>query len=39
MFFVVPAKKSLTEGTAVLDAAETVRELQPILHGAELTSE
>ena len=37
VFFVVPAKKSLTEGPTVLEAAETVRELRPILQGAELT--
>ena len=37
MLFVVPAEKSLRKGTAVLNAPETVRELRPILQGAELT--
>ena len=36
MFLVVPRKKSLTESTAILNAPETVRELRPILQGAEL---
>src|SRR5271169_7151245 len=36
MFLVVPAKKSLTESSAILNAPETVRELRPILQGAEL---
>ena len=36
MFSVIPAKKSLTESTAILNAPETVRELRPILQGAEL---
>ncbi len=36
MFLVVPTKKSLTESTAVLNAPKTVRELRPILQGAEL---
>ena len=36
MFLVVPAKKSLTESTTVLNAPEAVRELRPILQGAEL---
>src|SRR6202008_288606 len=36
MFLVVPTKKSLTETMAILNAPETVRELRPILQGAEL---
>src|ERR1700746_1811300 len=36
MLLVVPAKKSLTESSAILNAPETVRELRPILQGAEL---
>src|SRR4029077_15908300 len=36
MFSVVPTKKSLTESSAILNAPETVRELRPILQGAEL---
>src|SRR4029077_10142525 len=36
MFLVVPTKKSLTESSAILNAPETVRELRPILQGAEL---
>ena len=37
MFLVVPAKKSLTESTAVLDTAKAVREVRSILQGAKLT--
>src|SRR6266404_2637034 len=37
VFFVVPTKKSLAERAAVLNTPEAVRELRPILHGAELT--
>jgi len=37
VFLVVPTKESLREGPAVLDAPEAIRELRPILHGAELT--
>ena len=37
MFLVVPAKESLTECTAVLNAPEAVGELRPIFQGAELT--
>src|ERR1035441_1941641 len=36
MLFVVPLEKLLAEGTAVLDAAEPIRELRTVLHGAEL---
>jgi hypothetical protein len=38
MLFVVPVKKSLRKGTAVLNAPETVRELRPILQGAKLVT-
>jgi len=37
MFRVVPAKESLTECTAVLNAPEAVGEFRPIFQGAELT--
>jgi len=37
MFLVVPAKESLTECTAVLNAPEAIWELGPIFQGAELT--
>ena len=36
MFFVVPAKESLTERTAVLNAPEAVWELQPICGCREI---
>ena len=36
MLLVVPVKELLTEGAAVLDAAEAVRELRAVLQGAEL---
>jgi hypothetical protein len=36
MFLVVPAEKSLRESATVLNAPETVRELRPVFHGAEL---
>ena len=37
VLFVVPLKKSLAESTTVLDAPKAVRELRPLLEGAELT--
>src|SRR6202049_3732607 len=36
VFVVIPAKKSLRKSPAILNAAETVRELRSIFHGAEL---
>ena len=36
MLLVVPGKEGLGEGTGVLDGAEALRELGPILHGFEL---
>jgi hypothetical protein len=36
VLLVVPPEKLLTEGAAVLDAAEAVREVRPVLHRAEL---
>jgi len=36
VLLVVPAKKTLTESTTVLNAPEAVRELRPILQGSEL---
>src|SRR5258708_18644047 len=36
VLLVVPAKKTLTESTTVLDAPEAARELRPILQGSEL---
>src|SRR5208283_4387614 len=36
VLFVVPLEKLLAEGAAVLDAAEAVRKLRAVLHGAEL---
>jgi hypothetical protein len=36
MLFVIPGEKLLTEGAAVLDAAEAVRELRTVFHGPEL---
>src|ERR1022692_1592692 len=36
MIVVVPSDEGLTEGPAVLDAAEAIRELGTILHGSEL---
>ena len=36
VFLVVPAKKSLRKSPTVLNAAETIRKLRPIFHGAEL---
>ena len=35
VLLVVPLKKLLTEGAAVLDAAEAIREFRTILQGAE----
>jgi hypothetical protein len=37
VLLVVPPKKNLTKSTTVLDAPKAVRELRPILEGAELT--
>jgi hypothetical protein len=37
VFLVVPAEKFLRKSPAILNAAETVRELRSIFHGAELT--
>src|SRR5664280_3832818 len=34
---VIPAKKVLTEGACVLDRAETIGKLRPVLEGFELT--
>jgi len=36
MLLVVPLKELLAKGAAVLDAAEAIRELRAVLHGAEL---
>src|ERR1039457_6231106 len=36
VFLVVPAEKSLRKSAAVLNASETIRELRPVLQGAEL---
>jgi len=36
VLFVVPLEELLTEGTAVLNAAEAIREFRTVLHGAEL---
>ena len=36
MLLVVPVEELLAEGAAVLDAAESVRELRAIFHGAQL---
>ena len=36
MLVVVPGEKRLAEGAAVLDAAEAIRKLGAVLHGAEL---
>ncbi len=36
MFLVVPAEKSLRKKATVLNALEAIRELQAVLHGAEL---
>jgi hypothetical protein len=36
VLFVVPLEKPLTEGSAVLDAAKTIRELRTVFEGAEL---
>ena len=36
MVFVIPLEKLLTEGAAVLDAAEAIRELRAVFHGAEV---
>jgi hypothetical protein len=36
MLLVVPVEELLAKGAAVLDAAETIREVRPILEGAKL---
>jgi len=36
MLLVVPVEELLAEGAAVLDAAESVRDLRAIFHGAKL---
>ena len=36
MLLVVPREKALTEGAAILDAAKPIREVRPVLQGAEV---